>query len=408
MKYSLKYGKKSLEFRLPGQAVDLREKDPLFSVDKEKFRRELIQKLPSDPYRYSRIGIVVADKTRLCGYPDYIPWLLEILKEKGANQDSISFYIAYGTHPRQSDQESLLSYGDTFRKYTFVHHDCYDESALTLLGTTSRGTPVKVRKDVLESSLLITFGAITHHYFAGFGGGRKLLFPGLAAREAIYRNHSLFLDRLNRKLAGGCQPGNLAGNPVAEDLAEIDRFMPPKISIHGILNSQGEVADLMIGESYADFEQACRVHDSFYRSGLKENYDLVLASSGGYPKDINFIQAHKSIHNAAAFVKDGGKLVILSECIDGIASDYFLKYLESGSFRNAYDMLDKAYEGNGGTALSMMTKTDRINIVMMTSLDSHLCRILNVTRADGKEVQEILDMEKGSIAVIRNASLLIQ
>ena len=184
--------------------------------------------------------------------------------------------------------------------------------------------------------------------------------------------------------------------------------MPPKISIHGLLNSKGEVCKLKIGKTYKDFLEACSEHDSNFRSENGKQYDLVVASSGGYPKDINFIQAHKSVHHAAAFVKDGGKLVILTECVDGIASNYFLKYLETGSFKKAYAILEQNYEGNGGTALSMMTKTTRINIYMMTSLDDTLCKTLNVKRVNEKEVQQLLDKEKGSIAVIQNASLLVK
>ena len=88
----------------------------------------------------------------------------------------------------------MNAYGKIYYKYTFIHHDCSDTGDMTTLGTTRRGTPVTLRRDVLQSTLLITFGAISHHYFAGFGGGRKLLFPGLAARESIYHNHSLFLN----------------------------------------------------------------------------------------------------------------------------------------------------------------------------------------------------------------------
>ena len=404
----LKYGKAQITLTIPDSTEKLETREPSFEINEEDFCKRLSGVLPVDADSYKNTGIVVSDKTRLCGYPLYLPWITETLKKKGAKKENITFYIAYGTHPKQTEEESLLSYGNTYREYRFVHHDCYDEDALVQLGTTSRGTPVKVRKDTLESTLLITFGAISHHYFAGYGGGRKLLFPGLADRKSIYQNHSLFLHKISRKLEEGCQPGNLDGNPLAEDLLEIDRLMPPKISIHGLLNSKGEVCKLRIGKTYEDFLAACSEHDSNFRSGTNKQYDLVVASSGGYPKDINFIQAHKSVHHAAAFVKDGGKLVILTECVDGIASNYFLKYLEAGSFEKAYAMLEKNYEGNGGTALSMITKTNRINIYMMTSLDDTLCKTLNVKRVNEKEVQQILNEEKGSVAVIQNASLLVR
>ncbi len=408
MKTRLKYGRVEISFNFPPSAVMVEYSEPEFGIDKKTFIDDLGRLLPVEKDKYRKVAIVVSDKTRLCGYPEYLPRVTEILLQKGAEKENISFYIAYGTHPPQSDEESICSYGDVYREYTFIHHNCRDESVFAICGITRRGTPVTIRKDILQSSLIITFGAISHHYFAGYGGGRKMLFPGLAAHEAVYHNHSLFLDKKTRLLSGGCQPGSLTGNPLAEDLEEIDTFMPPKISIHGILNSSGKVCRLMVGNSYSDFAEACRVHDSFYRYTSRDQFDLVVASSGGYPKDINFIQAHKSMHHAAAFVKDGGTLVMLSECIDKIGSDYFMQYLRAGSFEAAFAILENNYEGNGGTALSMMDKTKRIRIFMLTSLSEEDCRTLGVTRVSAEEIKEIMSAEKGAMAVIRNASILVK
>ncbi len=408
MDIQLKYGKKQLALTFSNEAVIPEYSEPEYSIDKFDFIQELLQYLPVEKSKYNDVAIVVSDKTRLCGYPEYLPWLTETLIQQGAKKDNICFYIAYGTHPKQTDEESINSYGSVFNEYRFVHHNCNDESVFEICGTTKRGTSVTIRKDILKSTLLITFGAISHHYFAAYGGGRKLLFPGLAARKAVYQNHGLFLDRASRSLASGCQPGILDGNPLAEDLKEIDTFVPAKVSIHGIMNASGKVCRLMVGNSYDDFVKACKVHDGYYKYNSATLYDLVVASSGGYPKDINFIQAHKSVHHAAAFVKDGGTLVILSECFDKIGSNYFMKYLEAGSFEAAFAMLENNYEGNGGTALSMMLKTKRINICMLTSLDEITCQTLGVTKITEEDVQKIISAEKGSIAVIRNASILVK
>lgn len=404
----LQYGQGHLTLSLPSQTVFPEYREPDHDITLEKFTRDLDQYLPDDRSRYQRIAIVVSDKTRLCGYPDYLPWLTGVLLNKGAAREHITFYIAYGTHARQTEDESLKAYGASYREFRFVHHDCRDESALQVTGRTNRGTPVTIRKDILESTLIITFGSISHHYFAGFGGGRKLLFPGLASREAIYHNHGLFLDREIRSLAPGCQPGILDGNPLAEDLREIDTYMPSKISVHGIMDATGKVCRLRVGDSYDDFLKACREHDGYYRSGSTDWFDLVIASAGGYPKDINFIQVHKSVHHAAAFVRDGGTLIVLAGCIDGIGSDYFLQFLDAGSFEAAFTLLEKNYEGNGGTALSMMLKTRRIRICMLTSLDEQTCAILGVTKVSEKEIQTLIDAHQGRLAVIRNASMLIR
>jgi lactate racemase len=408
MDIHLKYGTLSFQFSLPAHSVIPEFSEPEFAVSRDIFTSEVSELLIKNNTNLSKIAIIVSDKTRLCGYPEYLPWLTGLLIEKGAKKENITFYIAYGTHARQSEEESLNSYGDIYKQFSFIHHDCNDLSLFEHRGSTSSGTPVFIRKDLLSSTLIITFGSISHHYFAGYGGGRKLIFPGLALRSSVYHNHGLFLDKQNKSLAPGCQPGVLTGNPLAEDLKEIDGYSPFKISIHGILNAAGKVCRLIAGDSYGDFVEACKVHDSFYRFGGSDQYDLVIASSGGYPKDINFIQAHKSVHHASAFVRNGGRLIMLSECIDQIGSNYFMKYLEAGSFEAAFSMLEHNYEGNGGTALSMILKTKRIRISMVTSLDEESCKTLGVSKIGAEEVQNIIDKEKGTIAVIRNASMLVK
>lgn len=408
MELQLKYGREIFTYELPEKTVLPDYQEPQYNIDRTEFSGHFQELLPTETSKLKNIAIIVSDKTRLCGYPQYLPWITEILHSRGVTKDKITFYIAYGTHAKQLEEESLISYGEVYQNYRFVHHNCNEADDFQEVGITKRGTSVSVRKDILNSSLLITFGAISHHYFAGFGGGRKLLFPGLASRKSVYQNHGLFLDRNKRTLAAGCQPGKLDGNPLAEDLKEIDEHLPEKISIHGILNASGKVCQLLIGKNYQDFEKACAVHDSYYRYHSDQLFDLVVASSGGYPKDINFIQAHKSVHHAAAFVRDGGTLVVLSECIDGIGSNYFTKFLEAGSFESAFSMLENNYEGNGGTALSMMQKTARIKIFMVTNLNEKECEMLNVGKISLAEVQTLLSGKKGSIAVIKNASILVK
>jgi lactate racemase len=403
---ALRYGTGNLDCTVAAHVDILEPREPGRSISGESFQigldRLLPPVLPQGP-----IAIIVADKTRLCGYPAALPWLTAALLARGANHQQITFYIAYGTHAPQSEAESLNAYGPIYNEYPFIHHHCTDPVRFVELGRTSRDTPVRIREDLLGAGLILTVGAISHHYFAGFGGGRKLLFPGLGEREAIYQNHRLFLDAKQRTLAAGCRPGQLHGNPIAEDLTEVNGMLPPYFSIHGLLDSHGEVAAFRFGTSYDDFLAVCQEHDAFYRAcATTSQYDMVLASAGGYPKDINFIQAHKAIDNAAAFVRDGGDLILLAECADGIGSATFLPYFAMGSREAAFDHLTAHYSGNGGTALAMMAKTERIKIFLVTDLNEDLCRWIGATRISYQEaVLRAADQRK--IAVITNASMLI-
>ncbi|HUS87307.1 MAG TPA: nickel-dependent lactate racemase [Bacteroidales bacterium] len=400
-----KYGCTKIEIDLPDGYFSLTVKDPPFDITKEQFKEQLTKKVPFR--KYSSVGIVISDKTRLCGYDLYLPWLTEHLSETGATSDNITFYIAYGTHPKQSEEESLAAYGSTYSNYRFVHHDCTDERSMVTLGKTSSGTEIKILKDILEHDLLILMGAVSHHYFAGYGGGRKLIFPGLAFRNSIYANHKLFIDFGRKRLHPGCQSGSLDANPVAEDLKEIDSMVPSKVIISGILNPQGKVCRFDFGNTYKEFEKTCAIYDSYYKHESNEEFDLVIASSGGYPKDINLIQTHKSIHNAAAFVKNGGDLVLFGECRDGIGNESFLD-LFRGTKNKIIEQLAAKYSGNGGTALALMAKTSRINIHFMTSFDRPTCELMNISKIDEKGIRTLVSQNRGSLAVIENASIIFR
>jgi nickel-dependent lactate racemase len=399
----LKYGKSLKQLQIASDTYRPEGRDPLKVVTRETFLSDLEKIIPVSAGGF--LTIVVSDKTRLCGYAAYLPCITEAASLKGYTKERIRFLIAYGTHPAQTEEESLKAYGNTFREYHFTGHNCDSHEDMVHVGTTVYGTPVIVRRELVDSDAIILFGALSHHYFAGYGGGRKLIFPGLAARESIYYNHRLFIDFENQRLHPGCRPGVLEGNPVAEDLKEADSFFPEKIIISGILNRNGEVARLITANSYQEFTDGCNLYDSFYRSTDGKMYDLVIASAGGYPKDINLIQAHKAIDNTASFVKDGGTLIILAECADGSGSNSFEKLFDR-SPAELMASLKCNYSGNGGTALAMLSKSSRIKIFMVTSLDEDLCGKAGIKKIGIPEAETIIASEKGAVALIENGSII--
>lgn len=403
----ISFGHNQLELCIKGSVQTLSIKEPAQVIDEKTFSKKLGSVFQHGNYDLSDPIIVVADKTRVCGYPEYLPVLVQELVRYGAYKKNIKFIIAYGTHLSQSDAECRRGYGTVYDEYTFIHHDCNKVELFEELGTTSRGTPIRIRKDILNASGVITMGPICHHYFAGYGGGRKLIFPGCGEKEAIYYNHGLYLNRDEKRLSVSCQPGILENNPIAEDLFEIAQTRQADLSIHGIINSHGELCDVVLGSTRDEFLAVCDIHGELCEQ-KSDSFDLVIGSCGGYPKDINFIQSHKAIHNAAMFVKDGGTLVMYTECCDGIGSETFLPWFEEGGFSKAFEKLSASYEGNGGTALAMMTKLQRIKIILVTSLDDSICTLIGVEKKEHDEVQELVDTRTGTIAWIPNGSLLVR
>lgn len=405
--FKIPFGEQKLQTNFPAGSVELSINEPIRTINETLFRSRLKCFLQENSLDLSDPIIVVTDKTRLCGYPLYLPLLIEILQKHGMQPESLRFIIAYGTHPPQNDEESKKLYGQTFDNFSFSHHDCHDRDLFVELGTTSRGTPIRFRRDLLEASAVITMGPIVHHYFAGYGGGRKLLFPGCGERQAIYKNHGLYLDTVQKTLAPYCQPGIIKNNPLAEDLFEIASKKPADLAIHGILDSHGQITDMLFGNSWEIYEKGCTMHGSNCEV-QSESFDLVVASAGGFPKDINFIQSHKAIHNASMFVKDGGRLIFYGECCDGIGSTTFLPWFEMGDYAKAFKQLSRNYKGNGGTALSMMTKLQRIRIGMVTKLDDKTCSLIGVEKLHHRQVEKLLAETEIKSAWIASAGLVVK
>ena len=164
----------------------------------------------------------------------------------------------------------------------------------------------------------------------------------------------------------------------------------------------------MPGSGKDHFKKACREHGKNCEICTDKNYDLVIASCGGYPKDINFIQSHKSVDNAAKFVQDGGSLIILAECCDGIGSETFLPWFGIGDWKAAFNQLAKNYQGNGGTALSMMSKLQRINILMVTDLSDSESKTIGFEKISMDQAQKLAKQSTGTVAAIPDAGLLVK
>lgn len=407
MEVQLKYGRELVTLALNTIPERIKGVEPEKKLTEYLFRQKFLYELERWPRSFTTVGIVVADKTRLCNYPSILPWVEKILIEKGVATTTIDFYVAYGTHKKQTEEESLAAYGEIYNRYSFIHHDSTASATLKKIGTTKRGTEVVIQPKLDEYDLLITIGAISYHYFAGFGGGRKLIFPGLAEKDSIQHNHHLFLDPQIKQLARQCQPGVLDGNPIAEDFKEMDSIFPKRLSVHGILNSSGEVCDVHIGSSYEDFLEACQMHHEHFGVETTTQYNLVVSSGGGYPKDINFIQAHKAIHHSSLFLKDGGTLLIFLECLDGVGSDPFMNHFRFSSYAETFEHLYANYGGNGGTALSMMEKTARIKIKMVTNLSDEVCQKLHVEKLTIQQAQEFVGRQTEPFGFISNASVVI-
>jgi nickel-dependent lactate racemase len=234
---------------------------------------------------------------------------------------------------------------------------------------------------VADADHIIVCGTVVHHYFAGFGGGPKMIMPGCAGYESIARNHALSIDPAELRLHPGCGDGKVEGNPLQEDLREAFKFIDVSFLLHTILNSRNDVIGAVAGEPLQAHAAGCRIVDDIYRVPIREPADLVIVSCGGYPKDINFIQAHKSLHHAFGAVRPGGVIVLVAACAQGIGSPTFMEWFDYPDPNHLHHALRHHYKINGTTALSTMQKAREAHIIAVTSLPVEVVRKLGFSPA---------------------------
>ena len=316
--------------------------------------------------------VVIPDKTRAAGVREYLPPVLRALEKGGLDDRDVILITANGAHAPMSETEIRKLVGrDVYERYRLLQHNSRDSASISHVGVTSRGTDVAVNSACLEAGLLVLTGAVSFHYFAGFGGGRKLLFPGLASYDSIVANHRLVLGPAEG-LHPMCRSGNLEGNPVHEDIMEAFSMLPPPFVLTTVAAPDGAVLEVFAGLHDEVFAAACGAARRAFAVRIREKADLVIASCGGHPWDINLLQLHKSLRHAASAARDGGALVLVGEASEGLGSETLEKGLRYSSWREADRAMRGSYILNGHTAVSLLREVERVAVHMVTALGEHL------------------------------------
>jgi nickel-dependent lactate racemase len=221
----------------------------------------------------------------------------------------LTIAIATGTHgPARLDELGLSA--DLLRGATIVNHDGHRDDDLVELGTTWRGTPVRLHRCVLDADLVVATGCIRPHYFAGFGAGVKAIFPGLGQAAAIRKNHRLKTHPLSRS-------GIVEGNPCRDDLEEAVARVPTRtFLLNGVCGPDDDVRAVVAGDLVAAFRAGVALARPWFTVTARPA-PLVIASDA-LPITASLYQAAKIAAAAAPLVEPDGVIVVVAECADGI------------------------------------------------------------------------------------------
>ena len=260
------------------------------------------------------VAILANDPTRVANSFVFMPILVDYLNECGIPDSNITVIFALGTHREMTEAEMVEAIGENVAgRVRMVNSYAKKREDFIELGTTSFGTPVRFHKDAVNADHIICTGSVVHHFFAGYGGGRKALLPGCAEYETIRCNHSLMLNP-------AAEIGRLEGNPIYEDQVEGTEMCRPTFLLNVVLNEQAQFTGVFCGDYIKAHKEACRLVDTQNGVRIKERTPIVIATCGGYPKDINIYQMQKTMDNAVKAVAPGGAVILLAECREGSGS----------------------------------------------------------------------------------------
>jgi nickel-dependent lactate racemase len=341
-----------------------------------------------------RAVIVIPDRTRPRVARQILPVVVDTLLEGGLQLDAISIFVANGSHKLHSPEDVGDLVGEVGRGLQVYQNRAVEIGDFENLGTTKRGTPILVNRKVVEADLKVVIGPVAYHYFAGWGGGRKMIVPGAAHFETICSNHRLTIDAKGNFRAR-CRNGSLRGNPVHEDLEEAAGLVPNVFAVNVLLDGWARIVGVISGHLVESFATAVAEARRFLYVETGELCDLAVASAGGHPLDLNFLQTHKSIDHAAGIVREGGVVVMLAECTNGLGSDDLMSWVGLGSAAAISKRLMWQYRIHGHTALSLVKKLERVKVILVSSLPKRTVEGLGLIPA--QDAGEALALAAGHV-----------
>lgn len=313
-----------------------------------------------------KIAIVTSDITRPCPTWQIMPALLRHLYAAGVKREDITLVFALGSHRHHTPEEMQHLAGDlAYNEITCVDSnpdDCIN------LGVTKSGTPVDITRVVAEADRRICLANIEYHYFAGYSGGAKSIMPGVSNRAAIQSNHSMMVRP-------EAHAGRLAGNPIREDIEEAAAICGIDYIVNVVLDEHKQIIKAVAGDVTAAHRAGCAFLDTLYRKEIAKKADIVLVSQGGAPKDLNLYQTQKALDNAKHAVRDGGVIVLIGSCKEGLGEKTFQQWIEEATCpKDLIDRVQADFKLGGHKAAAIAMVLENADVYLVSEMPEELTK----------------------------------
>ena len=414
--FTVPYGKSEIQFTLPSTLlvdtiVPGKTNSPL--SDPETAIQSAIahpvgkRRLSNFPLE-STIGIAINDKTRPIPQPNPLRFLLDTLVEAGFVQKNIKIFICSGTHTplAEEDLSEILS-RDIIKHHRIIVHDC-DKSPLISLGKSNYNTPIFINEDYYNCDLKMCVGNIEPHHFMGYSGGVKTAAIGLAGRETINRNHGMLTHPQARS-------GVYHLNPMRQDIEQIGKKIQIHFCLGSVINEEKKIRKILWGEPIPVMKAAIpHIKQNFVKT-VSHPYDIVIASPGGYPKDINLYQAQKGLTHAARITKYNGWVVLLAACTEGSGSQRYEEFIQAANSNQSVIKEFKIgfFEVGPHKAFQIAREAVKVNLILVSDLPPKKVKTWKITPSNPGLIEPLLKWlierysSKPSIAILPAATRTI-
>jgi nickel-dependent lactate racemase len=317
-----------------------------------------------------RIAILIEDQTRASPKKRVLKILLEVLNEAEIKKENISIIVSLGTHRALSVEELKDNYGeDVVEQYSIENHDCQAPD-LVPVAKLKTGTVVKINKKVHDATFKIGIGSIFPHPMNGFGGGGKILFPGVSNFDAILEHHLKYSFRGDSKL------GKLGGNPFYEEVSALSKEAGLNFILNSVLDHNDLLYDLVSGDPVEAHQAGSNMCKEIVSRTFQKKADLTVTSAFPYTEGP---QIMKPLAPASMITKEGGCIILLAHCTSPL-SDAYIKGCErirkeygSDVRKNIFGLFDKnerLLEGSSPEMNMSMTQAllgqDRFRVILVT------------------------------------------
>jgi len=315
-----------------------------------------------------KIVVVTSDITRPMPTYTVMPVLLDELYSAGVKPEDITLVFALGSHRCHTEEEKQHIAGE--RAYKEIRCIDGDVNDCVHIGTTSSGTPVDIVRPVAEADRRICLGNIEYHYFAGYSGGAKAIMPGVSTSAAIQANHSMMVDER-------AHAGNITDNPVRKDIEEATSLVGVDFILNVVLDEHKQIVKAVAGDVTKAHREGCAFLDTMYQKKIRERADIVIVSQGGAPKDLNLYQTQKALDNAKHAVKDGGTIILIGSCKEGLGNKVFEEWItQAKEPRDLITRVKADFKLGGHKAAAIAMVMEHAEICLVSDMDPEFVKTI--------------------------------